>query len=128
VSAPPDVLNVDIPVRTVSNAREHHFAHARRVKLERTATFYAWREAGGRPLQPGETARITLTRVGVGQLDEHENLPHSFKGCVDEIAACLGLPKQDNSPRLSWAYEQRRGGPREYRVLVRVEFFRQEAL
>ena len=122
----PDVLHVDIPIRTVSNAREHWRVAACRKSRERDTTSKAWLAAGGRGLHDGEHARILLTRVAPRPLDEHENLPYSFKACVDQLAECLGFPKRDNNPRLKWEYAQQRGKPRDYRVLVRVEYSRPE--
>src|SRR5688572_24281811 len=97
-----ELLRFTFPLRLVSNAREHWRTHAARVKAERKALHYEWVAAEGRPLAPGETADVLLTRVATKFMDAHENLPHAFKAVVDQIAAELGLPKQDNSPRLTW--------------------------
>lgn len=55
---------------------------------------------------------ITLTRFSHKKLDD-DNLPSAFKAIRDEIASLLipGLPpgKADDSPLISWAYEQKKG-------------------
>lgn len=124
----PDVLHLDLPLRTRSaaNARDAHWRTRHRItKAERLTTLAYWRKACGRPLAGNETAVVLIVRVAPYTLDD-DNLPVSSKGVRDQIAQELGL-KSDRDPRVTWVYEQQRGTkPRDYRVLVRVEYLRPE--
>lgn len=96
---------ITIPIRTIStmNAREHWRARTRRVKSERTATY--WILA---PLpKPDIPVTVLLTRVGpTNGLDEDDNLNGSMKAVRDQIADWLGI--NDRDPRVKWKYAQRR--------------------
>lgn len=119
----PDVLHLELPLRTrsLTNARENRWARTKITRAERKATWAVWLQAHGRRIENGETVVVTLTRVAPNSLDAHDNLPASFKACVDQIAFCLGLPN-DRDERVTWVYDQERA--RDYRVHIRVEYFR----
>lgn len=107
----------EVPLRTRSpNRKEHWGARQRRVKKEReaVASGFPWQFKGLR----GDQLTITVTRVAPRQLDAHDNLRASLKGCVDEISSLLGFDKADNDPRLTWRYAQERG---KYAVRVTIE-------
>lgn len=114
-----DVFNFWVPIRTVSalNAREHWSARHRRVKRERQAVALYLRALPA--LGPEQFARMTLTRIAPRLLDGHDNLASALKAAADEIAARLGCAS-DRDARLTFAYDQRRGRPREYAVQVTV--------
>lgn len=106
---------ITIPIRTVSalNAREHWRARTRRVKAERTATYWT---LAPQP-KPDIPVTVLLTRVGpTNGLDEDDNLNGSMKGVRDQIADWLGI--NDRDPRVKWTYAQRR----EKQWGVEVEF------
>jgi hypothetical protein len=112
---------VVVPMRTSrgGNNREHHMARARRVKKERyfTALLLASRERPPLPLQ------VLLVRVSPGTLDTGDNLPGSLKAVRDEVALWLGI--DDADPRVSWAYDQRKGVAKEW--AVEISFSAREA-
>lgn len=118
-------LELTLPIRTVSetNQREHWSARHLRRKGQR---FTAWaRTFAGlvnafpvRDVFTPVSWHVTLTRVAPRRLDQ-DNLAGSFKATIDGIADALGV--DDADPRVTWAYEQRRGGRGEYAVLVRIE-------
>lgn len=114
-----DVFEQVIPVRIISagNAREHHMGRHRRVKAEREATALYLRDLP--KLAAHQVARITLARVAPRALDGHDNLRSALKGVADEVTARLGC-SSDRDPRLTFTYDQDRGGVREYAVRVTV--------
>lgn len=106
-------MKVEIPLKTISltNSRLHWRALSlfhRKQKMVIRLTL--------QPLLLKENIQlpchITLTRLSQKKLDD-DNLPSAFKAIRDEIANLLipGLPpgKADDSPLISWAYEQKKG-------------------
>lgn len=96
-----------VPLRTVSgaNAREHHMARARRVKIEREAVAWMLKTAQ-RPALP---CVVTLTRVAPSSgLDLDDNLPGALKGVRDEVAKWLGVNDRRRDV-VRYEYAQRRG-------------------
>lgn len=104
-----------LPVRTVSesNRREHWAAKARRVKNQRTIIAYYGKLIRDCLDMPKV---IHLTRIAPRRLDT-DNLAISFKAVRDEIAKQLGLP-DDRDGCVTWLYNQRKGGKREYAIEV----------
>ncbi len=51
---------------------------------------------------------VTLTRIAPSAGLDDDNLRSALKACRDQVADELGLPS-DRDPRVTWAYEQRRG-------------------
>jgi hypothetical protein len=126
-------LLVQLPLRVNANARGHSrfqpmvkFGPWPRMKY-RLASELLFKQ---RWLRLGDSARrqkllddglvITLIRVAPQKLDSHDNLPTALKPVVDGITDALGLPN-DRDPRISWAYDQRRSGAREYAVDVCID-------
>ena len=120
MTGPINVLCVLLPLRIVSvlNLREHHMARARRAKLHRRTAHILLGQAC--PTPPTGLLRITLTRIAPRDLDGHENLPAGFKGVVDGVADWLKV--DDSDKRLTFAYAQRTGKPKEYAAEVVVEW------
>lgn len=106
-------FEVTIPLRASGsqNAREHHFAKARRVKKERDLAMLATAKL---PALMEPTLLVTLTRVGPREVDG-DNLQASLKSIRDGVARRLKV--DDATPLVQWAYEQERG---EYAVKVKV--------
>lgn len=114
-------VRVTLPLRTCTegNAKEHWRTKARRAKGQReiVGLVLPWhmlaagwsKHATGRVVaRPPWLAIVTLTRISPSSgLDPHDNLPGSLKHVVDEVASLLGI--DDRDPRVTWAYEQRRG-------------------
>lgn len=106
-------FEVTIPLRASGsqNAREHHFAKARRVKKERDRAMLFTAKL---PALVEPALLVTLTRVGPRGVDG-DNLQASLKSVRDGVARRLKV--DDASPLVRWAYEQERG---EYAVKVAV--------
>jgi len=114
-------MKFTIPIRTVStlNAREHHHARARRVKAEREATAWAWKMWGPRRGSGWDyPITVTFTRIAPRLLDD-DGCVAAMKAARDQVADELGLPN-DRDPRVQWRYAQKKGGVREYAVLVEI--------
>jgi len=111
-------IKVTIPIRTVSeaNLREHWAERARRVRIQRRATYYMLRHYRG-GVKDGPLT-ITITRIAPRQLDS-DNLARSAKAVRDGIADAFTL--DDADPRIVWRYDQRKGGPKEYAVEILIE-------
>ena len=110
-----------IYLRTVSgaNAREHHYARARRVREERSIARGGWLRMG-KPALPKPPCKVTITRISPRKLD-NDNLGTALKGVRDEVAAILGV---DDAPDLGvvWACEQRRPDkPNKHLVEIMIE-------
>lgn len=117
-SPAPRSFEVSIPIKTVSetNQREHWRARHKRRKVQReTASLVV-----GVYLRRHDITvpcAVTMTRVAPRSLD-FDNLVSSAKACRDGIADALGI--DDRDPRVTWAYAERRGKPREYLVVVQI--------
>lgn len=113
------MITLTLPIRTVStlNAREHWSKRARRAAehraLARMLLTAPWRAA--RLTLP---VRVTLTRVAPRALDG-DNAQGALKSVRDGIADALGV--DDRTPLVTWAYDQRRGKPRECGVDITIE-------
>jgi hypothetical protein len=107
-----------IELRTVSglNAREHWRDRARRVKAERHAV--GWAILVERPAKPVPPCAVTMTRIAPRDLDDGDNLSSSMKAVRDQLAEWIGV--NDHDPRVTWAYGQERGKPKEYAVRVEI--------
>lgn len=104
------MILVTLPMRTVSamNTREHHMARYRRSKAQRTTVALALRPAVGNGFgKKHERLVITLTRIGIRQGLDGDNLQASFKAIRDSVAEVIGI--DDGSDRVEWRYAQRRG-------------------
>jgi len=68
---------------------------------------------------------VTLTRVGPRALD-YDNMVYSLKKTRDTIASILipGLKpgRADGDKRITWIYKQAKGAPKEYALLIDIEF------
>ncbi len=103
----------EIPVKLVngSNAREHWGERKRRATAHRKACLVI---PAGIPLP----VIVTLTRIGPGTMDD-DGLVISAKHVRDGIADRLGVDDKDS--RVTWRYEQARGGAGHYSCYVRIE-------
>lgn len=109
-------IGVKLPLRLVSltNQREHWATKARRAKAQRTPvalTLRAWLVGKKPPLE------IMICRVAPRALDG-DNLQAACKHVRDGVADALGV--DDGHPGLTWRYEQHRGGPKEYAVIIEI--------
>lgn len=115
------LLTTTVEIRTVSetNQREHHMVRHRRRKAQRRSTFLGLLAAGRKASvdAPGVPLMVRLTRIAPRGLDT-DNLGSSLKAIRDGVADWLG--RDDGDPTILWEYEQRRGKPREYAVLIEL--------
>lgn len=69
--------------------------------------------------------KVTLTRIAPRLLDTGDNLPMAFKKSRDVIADMLipGLQpgRADDDPRIEWSYDQKKGAPKEYAIVIEIE-------
>lgn len=69
--------------------------------------------------------KVSLTRLAPRILDAHDNLAVSMKYIVDAIAdyLCPGKAagRADDSKQITWAYDQKKGQPKEYGVFIQIE-------
>lgn len=106
-------ITFTVPIELVSeaNRRDHHFARARRVKVQRTAVYFGAMAAGllerGRLRDVVPPCVVTMTRIAPRDLDS-DNLVSGCKHVRDEVAELLGLPN-DRDPRVRWRCTQERG-------------------
>ena len=107
-------IRIDIRTQSEMNLREHWGQRARRRKAHRLVASVATRDW---KLGDGSSCAVTLTRIAPRALDS-DNLSASFKGIRDGIADSLGV--DDRSARITWAYFQRRGRPKEYAVEIAI--------
>ena len=113
---------ISVPLRTGrgQNDREHWAAKARRVKAERQGMHWGMVTAAPGRQRFGSLlpCTVTLTRVAPSAGLDGDNLQGSLKACRDGVADWLGV--DDRDPRVTWHYEQRRGGRGEYAVEVSI--------
>lgn len=108
-------MKYTLPLKILSeaNLRCHWAARAARMKRHRqTADVMT-----PAPRLVSLPATITLTRIAPRALDS-DNLAGGFKGVRDGVADKLGI--NDNDPRVTWVYAQRKGKPREYAAEVEI--------
>jgi len=132
------VIRVDIQgLRVVStmNEREHWRKRAKRSREQRRFVAmlacgrfgdlqpplrgYIYRSQVDRrwKLMSDASLSVTLTRIAPRALDG-DNLAAGLKAVRDGVADALGV--NDADPRVTWAYAQERGKPREYAVRIEI--------
>ncbi len=111
-------MKITLPFITVNplNRHEHWTARSKRHGRHRAGTFYALKAEKAPHTLP---CTVTITRVAPRALDRHDGLPASMKPIVDGIADWLLI--NDNDPRLTILYAQRKGEPKECAVEVEIE-------
>ena len=124
----PPTVRVTLPLKVVneSNGSHGHWsAKARRRAQARSLV----RLALPMHLRHGPRSwpvLVTLTRIAPSAGLDDDNLRVALKAVRDQVADELGLPS-DRDPRVTWAYEQRRGSRKDmtlvrgYGVEVRIE-------
>jgi hypothetical protein len=115
------MIRVEYTTRLVSvlNARENHFAKARRVKRERANAQLMLRSAEVKTPKPALPVEIVVTRIAPRALDTHDNLGASAKGTVDQVCDWLGI--KDNDPRVRITVAQEKAAkPRHYAVRIEI--------
>ncbi len=115
------MITIEIDLRIVSpaNQRCHWSDKAKRTRSERIHVHYEWRNmlATRHWVNPKLPCVVTLTRIGPRKFDT-DNLARGFKAVRDQVATELKI--DDGSDLVTWVYEQRKGGRREYKVIIEV--------
>ena len=110
-------------IKTVSesNTHEHWAVSNHRHKLQKRQIQWWWLSLQEKPSLP---CSVKLTRIAPRMLDSHDNLPTSLKWITDSIAdkMCPGLKagRADDDARIRWVYDQQKGQPKEYAVLIEI--------
>lgn len=101
-AAAPAPIAVVVPLRLVSlgNRREHWRARARRVRLEITIVSAALAAHTPPPLP----VVVEIQRVGWNRLDPDGLVGAAKSGCIDAVAAWLGVDDRDR--RIHWWLSQ----------------------
>lgn len=120
-----DCVEIALPLRTISegNSAEHWSKkHKRHKKQKQIIRLYLNRLPKGHIYPP---VKITLTRIAPRMLDVHDNLPMSFKWVLDAICDYLypgqAAGRADSSKDIHVFYDQQKGRPKEYSILIKIE-------
>jgi hypothetical protein len=107
------LIVLPLRIESEANAREHWAKKAKRVKQHREAAYWHCK-AGDMPrfMFP---LTVRVTRIAPRELDD-DNLSGGCKALRDGVADYLGI--KDNDPRVTWAYAQRKGEPKQYAVEI----------
>lgn len=114
------MIEFTIPVKTVneSNGQHGHWTvKSGRRKKQRAAAWHALTFNATPP--PALPARVTLTRISAGELDEHDNLRGALKTIADAVAEHYAIPDKDK--RFTWEYAQEKCKRGQYGVRIRIE-------
>lgn len=107
-----------VPVRVLTNTREHWAKKAKRIADERGWTRWATRAATNRcSMEPPYRVSVTRVYPNRGKAMDAQNLPDALKAVIDGIADELGI--DDGDERIEWVWGQEVGD--EYAVRVRIE-------
>lgn len=109
-----------VPIKVVSeaNMHEHWRVKYQRKNAQQLEVKIAFHQAAQeRTIK--RPRRVILRRVGMKKLDS-DNLAGSFKHVQDAIARLLRV--DDGDDVITWHYEQRAIGRREFRVEVQFEY------
>lgn len=109
-------MKIEVPIRieSVANIHEHWTARAKRAAKHKNDTWFALRAAKAPHAVP---CTVTLTRVAPRTLDG-DNLQSGIKAARDGVA--LWLDTDDGDERITWAYDQRKGQPKQYALEVEI--------
>jgi hypothetical protein len=103
-SSPPDMVAVNLPIKTVSeaNKREHWAIKSKRAKGQRGYTLDQLTRHVDLPASP-LGVQVHLRRVGKKLLDD-DNLRGALKHVRDGVADWLGI--DDGKSEVQWTYSQ----------------------
>lgn len=119
----PMVIEFSVPVRIESeaNRRDHWAARKRRFDAQAEAVTGHWLASTSprmrQVVRQAGTYAVSLTRIGPRRLDP-DNLAGGMKRAQDTVAKILGI--DDGDKRITWVYDQAKGKPREYGLIIRI--------
>lgn len=113
---------LNIKIANEANSSEHWAIKAKRHKKQKQFIKRAF--LADRPLIQ-LPCTVTLTRIDSHELDEHDNLPISFKWVVDAIADWFfpgkAAGRADDTDQIKWKYRQEKGSmPHEYGLRIEM--------
>lgn len=119
------VITFQMILKNPLNGRQHWRTVSARNRTQKAATLgHCLVALAKRPeIKQWPAFDIKLTRIAPKRFDS-DNLGAALKIHRDAVAFALGF-KDDSDPRLSWEYDQTRGGVKEN--LVRIEITKREA-
>lgn len=110
-----NVTTIPIRIESVANLREHWTQRAKRAGKHRADVHVGLRAARMPHAVP---CMVTLTRIAPRTLDG-DNLQAGCKAVRDAVA--LYLTVDDADPRVTWRYEQEKGGTKEYALRIEIQ-------
>jgi hypothetical protein len=110
------IVKVIVPIRIEStpNLRESWQARSKRAGKHKHDTYFALKASKAPHSLP---CTVTLTRIAPRTLDSDNNVA-GLKNVRDGVA--LWLRVDDADERVTWAYAQRKGEPKEYALEIEV--------
>lgn len=125
------IIEINLPIKSESEGNTVKIKVGTKWKTEH------WRSAHKRHKVQQAYVRVAFSRIPVQELPitiemirqapralDDDNLRFSMKWIRDQIADCLipGKAKgqADSDPRITWLYNQRKGKPKEYNVILRL--------
>ena len=114
------IINVPIRIRSEANIAAHWTAkYKHRKSILKILNNYFPKE------QLTPPCAVTLTRIAPRTLD-YDNLVYSMKYIrdyvADKLVPNLAAGRADNTPGLSFFYDQRKGNPKEYSLELILNF------
>lgn len=114
--------NIPLEVVSEANVKEHWVNSHKRHKNQHRMIKWFMSDIS---LYSDVPIVIKLTRLSSRKLDEHDNLPISFKYVVDAIADLINPGKKagraDDSEFIEWKYSQEKG-----QKGIRIELYKKE--
>lgn len=114
-----------LPIRTASeaNSTEHWTKKSKRHAVQKGWVKWAFNKDWPTDSRTN-VFHVVLTRIAPRALDNHDNLPLSFKWIADAIADCLipgkAVGRADDSKCLTWEYRQEKGKTKEYAIKIEI--------
>ena len=118
------MLELMLPIKTVSEANktnEHWSKKHKRHKHQKALIYYHLKS---RQTIISLPCHITLTRIAPRKLDDADNLPSAFKwikdAICDYITPGLQAGRADDNPNIHFSFDQKKGKPKEYSILIQI--------
>lgn len=118
-------ISVTLPIRTYSesNSSEHWAKKHRRHKTQQKQLWAYFLANQPKIMLP---CLIRLTRIANRRLDEHDNLPNSFKFLVDALADYVipgkAAGRADGTDQIKWEYQQIKIKDKDFWIKIEVFF------